>query len=160
MDMRQGAERADRILDGTLKAIVPPVRWVHGTSISGLCSGSSTTGQVTRQRTVLTIISPERRGNFFGLVERHWKSSGYHITGNDPGKTFPSLYATAPGEYRMSLQIGDKGQAFFDVTTPCLDKASVPDPASDQEAPRLQDGEIPYPNHTSDFWSAKKPLPS
>ncbi|MFF0132552.1 hypothetical protein ACFYTG_43810 [Streptomyces mirabilis] len=32
---------------------------------------------VDRERSVMTIVSTERRDNFLGMLERHWKSKGY-----------------------------------------------------------------------------------
>ncbi|KNB49390.1 LppA family lipoprotein [Streptomyces caatingaensis] len=158
MDMRQAAEHADRILDDTFAAIVPPVRWTHDETISGGCPGSPGLGDVSRHRTVMTIISEQRRGNFLGLVERHWKKKGYTITGTNPDKEFPALFASAPGDYRMELVFGAKGQAFFSVATPCFAKSEVPEPKSTPNGPNYAGKEVPYPDQKSDFWSSTEPL--
>ncbi|GHC65585.1 hypothetical protein [Streptomyces cinnamoneus] len=157
MDMRQGADRADRILDETLTAIDPSIKWTHGESTQGGCGGS-TSGSVTRRRAVMTIISEERRGSFLGVVERHWRKSGYSITGASAHKENPAIFASTPDDFRMSLEFGDKGQAFFDLVTPCLEKSDVSPPKTEPNGPNYAGSDIPYPDQRSDFWSAKAPV--
>lgn len=54
MDMQEAAERADGMLDAVLKKIDPKVQWAHGPTTKGSCD-------VTRRRTVMTIVSADRR---------------------------------------------------------------------------------------------------
>ncbi|MEV8476580.1 hypothetical protein [Streptomyces sp. NPDC051173] len=159
MNMQQGAEFSDKVLDETLAAVAPPVKWTHGETTDGSCRGSNT-GSITRRRAVMTLISEQRRGNFLGVVERYWKSRGYEITDTAADKEFPAIFASAPGDFRMSLEFGDKGQAFFDVTTPCLQESEVSPPKSETNGPNYAGSEIPYPDQRSDFWSAGTPMPS
>ncbi|MFH8726672.1 hypothetical protein [Streptomyces termitum] len=153
MDMREAAARADAMLDGTLGAIVPPVQWDHDTTTSGSCT-------VTRRRTVTTVISEQRRGSFLGVVERFWKQSGYEITGVNPDREMPALFARSPEGFVTTVEIGYKGQAFFDVTTPCVEKSEIAEPATGPNGPSYSLGEIPTPNVHSDFWSATTPAPA
>ncbi|MFE5599423.1 hypothetical protein ACFQ8O_09560 [Streptomyces coelicoflavus] len=65
MTMRETAEHAVEILDSPFDAIKPAAHWTHGESTEGDC-------EVSRRRAVMTVISsPQRRGNFVGVVERH-----------------------------------------------------------------------------------------
>ncbi|MER7624009.1 hypothetical protein [Streptomyces sp. NPDC126503] len=153
MNMQDAAERADAMLDATLRAIVPEVQWDHDTWTSGSCT-------VTRRRTVTTIISEERRGNFLGVIERFWKKSGYEITSVNPSKDMPGIFARTSDHFQLTVEVGYKGQAFFDVVTPCVGKSDVAEPASRPNGPAHPPGHIPTPNVRSDFWSATTPAPS
>ncbi|MFD9280834.1 hypothetical protein ACFWD7_26610 [Streptomyces mirabilis] len=64
MNMQEAAEQADSILDKTFSAIKPAAQWTHAHSTPGDCF-------VDRERSVMTIISTERRGSFLGVLERH-----------------------------------------------------------------------------------------
>ncbi|MGW2084867.1 hypothetical protein [Streptomyces sp. NPDC001880] len=75
MDMRQAGRRAERVLDGTLAAIRPPVEWAYGAPAEAACSTSlnepTGTTTVTRSRNILTVASEQRRDNPLGLVQRY-----------------------------------------------------------------------------------------
>ncbi|MFD0393540.1 hypothetical protein ACFQ3Z_17920 [Streptomyces nogalater] len=81
------------MLDAMVKVIHPPVEAAPGPSSEAICpdfkNDSTGTGQVTRRRYVMTIISSERRGNFLGVVERYWKKLGYTITSVRDHKEMP-----------------------------------------------------------------------
>ncbi|MET9345231.1 hypothetical protein [Streptomyces termitum] len=151
MDMQAAADRADAMLDTTLKAVTPEIRWTHHTWTSGSCT-------VTRRRKVMTIISEERMGNFLGVIERHWKKNGYRITGVNPDREMPALFARTSDGFQIDLSVGYKGQAVFTVTTPCVEKSDVAEPATVPNGPPYSYGEIPTPNVRSAFWSATTPL--
>ncbi|MEU1231192.1 hypothetical protein [Streptomyces sp. NPDC005828] len=152
LNMQQAAERADAMLYATVGAIKPEVEWVHSTTTSGSCD-------VTRYWTVMTVISEQRRGNFLGVVDRFWQASGYKITATHASKERPRLYAVSPDGFGISLVFGYKGQAFFEVTTPCVDESKVAVPTKVANG-RTYDGDIPTPNVRSDFWSATTPAPA
>ncbi|MFI7288140.1 hypothetical protein ACIBRY_16050 [Streptomyces anulatus] len=148
MDMQAAAVRSDVILDAVFQEIRPEVRWTHGFTSVGMC-------EVTRRRVVMTEISAERRGNFLGVVERFWRKSGYRMVAVNNDAEFPAIYARTGDEFRMSLRIGGKGQAFFQVDTPCVQESEVADSTSRATAPLYEGVElIPRPNIHSDFWSA------
>ncbi|MFD3917733.1 hypothetical protein [Streptomyces sp. NPDC058595] len=153
MDMQDAAERADGMLSATFDAIEPEVQWAHGQTSSGNC-------EVTRRRTVLTIISEQRRGNFLGMVERFWKKAGYEIYSVNPSKDYPAIFARASDGFAISLLIGDKGQAFFEVDTPCVEESKVAAPTAAPNGPAYEGVEVPRPNVRSDFWSAETPVAS
>lgn len=152
MNMQEAAEKADAILDGTLGAVVPEVQWTHDTWTSGSCT-------VTRNRTVMTVISQQRRGNFLGVIERFWKKSGYEITGVNNSE-MPAVFARTSDGFMMSVELAYKGQAFLDVTTPCVEESDVADPTSRPNGAAYPLGQIPTPNVRSDFWSATTPAPA
>ncbi|WP_219852920.1 hypothetical protein, partial [Streptomyces solincola] len=121
MNMQQAAQRADELLDATMGAIVPPVVWTHHITTMTSCS-------VKRRRKVLTIIAPERLGSFLGVVQRHWQSSGHRITSVNRSRDMPAIFARSPDGFQLALSVGYKGQASFEVATPCVAKSSVAAP--------------------------------
>ncbi|MEU0099105.1 hypothetical protein [Streptomyces sp. NPDC006267] len=151
MDMRNAAERADEMLDSVLAEVKPRVRWVHGPTTSGTCT-------VTRRRTVMTIISVQRRGSFLGVVDRFWRKSGYRMTSINNDVEFPAIYAKTEDGFQVGLTVADKGQAHFTVNSPCVRRSEVADSTSPATA-FLDPGAqlIPRPNIHSDFWSAGDP---
>ncbi|WP_019889650.1 hypothetical protein [Streptomyces purpureus] len=153
MNMQEAAVRADAMLDATLSAVVPGVQWDHDTTTSGSCT-------VTRRRTVTTIISEQRRGNFLGVIERFWKKSGYEITGVNRDREMPAVFARTSDGFKLTVEFGYKGQAFFDVDTPCVNESDVAEPTTKPNGPAYPLGQIPTPNVHSDFWSATTPAPA
>ncbi|MFE9728086.1 hypothetical protein ACFYQ5_32105 [Streptomyces sp. NPDC005794] len=150
MNMQEAAEHSDAMLDGALAAIDPGVQWAHDQNSTGSCD-------VTRRRTVLTIISDQRRGSFLGVVERSWKKSGYDIYSVRKDKEFPAFFAKSSEGFGISLVIADQGQARFEVNSPCVEKSQVAEPTAKPNGPAYEGVEIPRPNVHSDFWSAENP---
>jgi hypothetical protein len=153
MDMQGAAERADAVLDATIKAVVPEIQWAHHVTTVGSCD-------VSRRREVMTIISEQRRGNFLGVIERFWKESGYKITTVRQSKERPAIFAQSPDGFVISLVFGHQGQATFEVATPCVQKSEVSDPKTKPNGPEYPLGEIPVPNVRSEFWSAEAAVPT
>ncbi|GAA3390583.1 hypothetical protein [Streptomyces roseoviridis] len=152
MNMQQAAERADAMLDATFEAIVPRVHWAHDTTTTHTCD-------VIRRRTVTTVVSEQRRGSFLGVVQRHWEKSGYKIKSVRQDQEMPAIYAVSPEGFQIRILFGYKGQAFFQVATPCVTKSPVTDPTTPANGPAYPLGRIPAPNIRSAFWSAPAPLP-
>ncbi|MEU5364696.1 hypothetical protein ABZ354_14610 [Streptomyces sp. NPDC005925] len=151
--MQEAAERADEILDKTFAAIKPAVHWTHGETTTGSCD-------VSRRRAVMTMISPERRGSFLGVVERHWKAEGYRRLGVNRSAKGPATYFETPDQFRVRLLVGGNGQAFFEVATPCVATSPVSPPTADTVGPNYAGGPIPDPDIRSDFWSKPHPISS
>ncbi|WP_030590679.1 hypothetical protein [Streptomyces anulatus] len=151
MDMQDAAERADEMLDSVLAEIEPSVRWVHGPTTMGSCT-------VTRRRTVMTIVSPQRRGSFLGVVDRFWQKSGYRVTAINSHVDAPAIFVRTQNGFQVSLTVADKGQAHFTVDSPCVRRSEVADSTSRATAFLDPEAElIPRPNIHSDFWSAGAP---
>ncbi|WP_392676253.1 hypothetical protein [Streptomyces sp. LN785] len=148
MDMQGAAEYADGVLDAVLSEIEPRVQWTHGPTTTGSCD-------VTRRRTVMTIVSAERRGSFLGLVDRFWKKSGYRIKAINNDADFPAIFAQTKDGFGVNLIIGGSGQAFFEVDSPCVQKSAVAESTTQPNGPSYEGADlIPRPNVHSDFWSA------
>ncbi|MET4672828.1 MULTISPECIES: hypothetical protein [Streptomyces] len=151
MDMQNAAERADEMLDSVLVEIEPSLRWVHGPTTTGSCT-------VTRRRTVMTVVSAQRRGSLLGVVDRFWRKSGYRVTAINSHVDAPAIYVKTPDGFQVSLTVADEGQVHFDVDSPCVRRSEVADSTSQATAPLDPEAEvIPRPNIHSDFWSAHTP---
>ncbi|MFJ3823144.1 hypothetical protein [Streptomyces nodosus] len=149
--MQEAADRADAILDATFKAIKPTVRWTPTYIVPAEC-------YVDRDRTVMTIISEQRRAAFLGVVERFWKSEGYKLI-DVSANGLAANFRTEDG-FQLQVLIGAHGQAHFSVTTPCVEKSDVSAPSSPPAGPDHAQQQAPAPNVHSDFWSSEEPLPS
>ncbi|MGX4688768.1 hypothetical protein [Streptomyces sp. JNUCC 63] len=151
MNMQEAADRADAILDGTFAAIKPSVQWTPTYTVPAEC-------YVDRDRTVMTIISKQRRGAFLGVVERYWKSKGYELV-DVSANGLAANFKTEDG-FQLQVLIGAHGQAHFSVTTPCVEKSEVSAPSGPPAGPDYSQQEVPVPNVHSDFWSSNDPIPS
>jgi hypothetical protein len=149
MNMQEAADKADVILDRTFAAIKPPVQWTHRYSMPGDC-------YVDRDRSVMTIISAERRGSFLGVLERHWKSKGYKLVATSPNGLV-AHFKTQDG-FQLEVLIGPNGQAHLSVTTPCVEESEVAPPTSKPNGPDYSKQELPKPNVRSTFWSSDTPV--
>ncbi|MCM2412722.1 hypothetical protein [Streptomyces sp. RKAG290] len=148
MDMQGAARRADGILNSVMGAIHPEVQWAHGPTTTGSCD-------VTRRRMVMTVVSEERRGNFLGLVDRFWRDSDYRIKAVNRDVEFPAIYAQTSDGFGVSLSVGGKGQAFFEVDSPCVEESEVAESTTPPNGPSYEGVyPLPRPNVHSDFWSA------
>ncbi|WP_371795844.1 hypothetical protein [Streptomyces sp. NBC_01718] len=148
MNMQEAADHADGILDAVLKELQPEVQWAHGPTTSGSCD-------VTRRRTVMTIVSAERRGSFLGVVDRFWRKSGYRIKAINKDVDVPAIFAQTKDGFGVTLSIGGKGQAFFEVDSPCVEESEVAESTTPPNGPAYEDVyPLPRPNVHSDFWSA------
>ncbi|WP_406196888.1 hypothetical protein OG920_18580 [Streptomyces europaeiscabiei] len=149
MNMQEAADRADVILDETFSAIKPTVQWTHTYAAPGNCS-------VDRNRTVMTIISAERRAAFLGVVERYWKSERYELLSVSENG-LAANFKTEDG-FQLQILVGTNGQAHFSVTTPCVEKSNVLPPSTKPNGPDYSKQEVPGPNVRSKFWSAEAPI--
>ncbi|MER5279659.1 hypothetical protein ABT025_28540 [Streptomyces sp. NPDC002809] len=148
MDMQEAAERADGMLDAVLKKIDPEVQWAHGPTTKGSCD-------VTRRRTVMTIVSADRRVTFLDQVEKFWRTSDYRIKAKNDDAVFPAVYAVTKDGFGISVSVRAKGQVFLEADTPCVKESKVADSASKPNGPDYQGVyPLPSPNVRSDYWSA------
>ncbi|KOG59481.1 hypothetical protein [Streptomyces varsoviensis] len=165
MDMQEAGERAEVILDDTFQGIKPPVKWVYFTPNEIACSDSlnlpTGTTTVKRSRGVTTKISAERRGSFLGVVQRHWEQQGYRIVQVDTNKDMPGIEARTKDGFTVSLGVGDIGNVYFNVASPCAKDSDLTFPKGTPGKPGGPTGKVDLnPRDESDFWSSKAPLKS
>ncbi|MEV8456401.1 hypothetical protein AB0467_23645 [Streptomyces sp. NPDC052095] len=147
MDMQEAADRADGMLDDVLKKIDPEVQWAHGPTTKGSCD-------VTRRRTVMTIVSADRRQAFLDQVEQAWRASDFRIRAKNKDTEFPAVYAVTKDGFGISVSVRAKGQVFFEADTPCVKESKVAESASKPNGPAYKDVyPLPSPNVRSDHWS-------
>lgn len=147
MNLQEAADRADSILDNTFAAIKPSVEWTHNQTMAGECT-------TDRSRSVMTIISPDKQGEFMKLVEDHWKDNGFkHRATSKDGEL---VHYLTPDGFQLSLKFGWKNQAHFEVTTPCVQESPVDLPTSKYESLDYYGKQRPAPNQKSDYWSSDK----
>ncbi|MFE2034478.1 hypothetical protein ACFXBB_14715 [Streptomyces scopuliridis] len=164
ISLQEAAEKADAIMLNTMTSVLPTLNWVHDASTASGCGDytidGKQTGAVTRRAAVMTIVSETRRGSLLGVVERYWKEQGYTITSVDSDKKFPAIDARTAENFQVSVAVGDKGQFFFDVVTPCFVESEVSRPKTKANGTPFEGPKVPDPSVHSDFWSASTPIPS
>ncbi|WP_405830354.1 hypothetical protein [Streptomyces sp. NBC_01176] len=164
MNMQEAAERADGMVFDTLSSVDPSLHWTHDTSSSGDCTDfnndSHGYGSVIRNAVVMTDVSEVRRGALLGVIERRWKSKGYKITNVDSDQEFPAIDAAIGDGFSASLLVGEKGQFYLRVQTPCVEKSEVSAPGRKGNGRDYYGHEIPRPNVHDSFWSSTHPLAS
>ncbi|MFB7404857.1 hypothetical protein ACFCZR_32200 [Streptomyces rubiginosohelvolus] len=147
MDMQEAAEESDAMLDAVLKGIDPDVQWAHGPTTTRACG-------VTRRRTVMTIVSPERRQTFLDRAETFWRKNDYRIKAVNKDEKFPAVYAVTRSGFGVSVSFRGKGQAFLEADSPCVKESKVAAPTTEPNGPAYEDVyPLPRPNVRSDFWS-------
>ncbi|WP_234386634.1 hypothetical protein [Streptomyces sp. ERV7] len=157
MNMQQAGEGSETILDGTLAAIRPPVKWAYGAPMRQACTTdlNEPTGRttVTRSRNILTIVSPQRRGSLLGVVQRHWEREGFKVTSVRDG-SMPWVRASRPDGFSVSLQVGSVGNVFISASFGCAEDAPMTYPKGTPGQPGGPRGEELRPSERSEFWSA------
>ncbi|MBK3558450.1 hypothetical protein JHN55_18320 [Streptomyces sp. MBT56] len=149
VDMQEAAEQSDAMLDAVLKGIDPDVQWAHGPTTTRACG-------VTRRRTVMTVVSAERRQTFLDRAENFWRKNGYRIKAVNKDEKFPAVYAVTRSGFGVSVSFRGKGQAFLEADSPCVKESKVADPTTEPNGPAYKDVyPLPRPNVRSDFWSGK-----
>ncbi|MFF1835337.1 hypothetical protein ACFVXE_14170 [Streptomyces sp. NPDC058231] len=147
MDMQQAAERSDGMLDAVLKAIEPEVQWAHGPTTTGTCD-------VTRRRTVMTVVAASRRKDFLDRAEKFWRANDYRIKAINNDEVFPAVYARTADGFGISVSFRGEGQAFFESDSPCVKESKVADSTSEPNGPAYEGVyPLPRPNVRSDYWS-------
>ncbi|MFJ9829123.1 hypothetical protein ACIRSU_32825 [Streptomyces sp. NPDC101160] len=164
ISLQEAAEKADAIMFDTVSSVRPELNWVHDAATESGCDGytidGKATAQATRRAVVMTVVSEARRGSLLGVVERYWESRGFEITDTNPSREFPAVFARTPEDFRMSVVVGEKGQFYFDIVTPCFIASKVQDPKTKANGTPFEGSVVPLPSVRSPFWSSDTPLPS
>ncbi|MFD8618941.1 hypothetical protein [Streptomyces sp. NPDC059513] len=147
MDMQEAAERSDAMLDAVLEAVDPDLQWAHGPTTTRACG-------VTRRRTVMTVVSADRRQTFLDRAEAFWRKSEYRIKAVNKDEVFPAVYAVTEAGFGVSVSFRGKGQAFLEADSPCVKESKVAPPTAEPNGPAYEGVyPLPRPNVRSGFWS-------
>lgn len=129
MDMQQAGQRSEAVLDGTLAAIRPAVKWAYGAPVESACSTGlnepTGTTTVTRSRNILTVVSEQRRGNLLGLVQRHWEGQGFRVVSVNTDKDMPRIEAKGPDGVTVSLEVGSIGNVSLNAGLSCAENSAM-----------------------------------
>ncbi|MFD7491355.1 hypothetical protein ACFV8T_02900 [Streptomyces sp. NPDC059832] len=162
MDMQQAGQRSETILDGTLAAIRPPVKWAYGAPVEAACSTGlnepTGTTTVTRSRNILTVVSEQRRGNLLGLVQRYWERQGFRIVDVNSDKDMPRIRARDAEGFTVSLDVGSIGNVSVSAGLSCAVNSAMTYPTGTPGHPGGPKAEELRPRERSDFWSSSEPF--
>ncbi|MFI6444928.1 hypothetical protein [Kitasatospora sp. NPDC050543] len=165
LDQAGAAERCEALLQHTLEAVRPELVWRHGVPSSGARlaapgtpAGADLGWYVSRNRNVMTIVSPARRGALLGVVERHWRRFGCTITSVNADPVLPAIYAVTAGGFRLALDFGTAGNAYFTAASPAVARSAYleypPGTPGSPEHPGSVEDMAPLPYVRCPFWSA------
>ncbi|MEV0913930.1 hypothetical protein AB0I93_06605 [Streptomyces sp. NPDC049967] len=161
MDMQQAGQRSEAILNGTMAAIHPSVKWARGTPAESPCSTglNRPTGTTTvfRSRNILTVVSKERRGELLEQVRRYWEQQGVRDFDIDSDKDMPGIRATTADEFTVMLQVGSIGNVFVRAGAGCAEDSDMTYPAGTPGQSGGPKKEELTPRKHSDFWSSGGP---
>ncbi|WP_371629367.1 hypothetical protein OG892_14455 [Streptomyces sp. NBC_00341] len=161
IDMQQAGQRAEVILDGTMAAIHPSVKWVHGTPAESACSTglNRPTGTTTvfRSRNILTVVSKERRGELLEQVRRYWKQQGARDFSVFSDKDVPRIRARTTDGLAVILQVGSIGNVSVEAGLSCVEDSAMTYPTGTPGQPGGSKKEELMPREHSDFWSSGGP---
>ncbi|MFI6447351.1 hypothetical protein [Kitasatospora sp. NPDC050543] len=129
MEASTARDEFKALLDDTLQAITPSVKWRdNGVNVEPEQTFDNKDRDVATakmSRHVLTRFSPEKVGSLLGVVERRWKERGYKVEFVNPNA--PSMQVTTSKGYRLTLTVGggdERKVASFDVS---VDNVKVTD---------------------------------
>ncbi|MFJ4851861.1 hypothetical protein [Streptomyces sp. NPDC088730] len=161
MDMQQAGQRAEVILDGTMAAIHPSVKWVHGTTSETACSTglNRPTGTTTvfRSRNILTVVSKERRGELLEQVRRYWEQQGARDFSVFSDRDVPRLRARTADGFAVILQVGSIGNVFVEAGVSCVEDSAMTYPPGTPGQPGGPNKAELTPREQSEFWSSGDP---
>lgn len=162
MDMQQAGQRSEAILDGTLAAIRPPVKWAYGAPAEAACSTGlnepTDTTTVTRSRNILTVVSEQRRGNLLGLVQRYWERQGFRVVSVNSDKDMPRIRARDADGFIVSLEVGSVGNVSVSAGLSCAENSAMTYPTGTPGHPGGPKAEELRPREHSAFWSSSESL--
>ncbi|NEC69069.1 hypothetical protein G3I41_31470 [Streptomyces sp. SID9727] len=158
MDMQQAGERAEEILDGTMGAIQPSVEWARGLTGETACDAgfSEPTGttSITRSRNVLTVVSRQRRGELFEMIQRYWERQGFQDFDVDSAEDMPRTRAKSPDGLVVILSAGDIGNVSVTAGFACAKDSPMTYPKGTPSRPGGPTKSERIPHEHSSYWSA------
>ncbi|MYQ76719.1 hypothetical protein GTW64_06345 [Streptomyces sp. SID4923] len=161
MDMQQAGERAEEILDGTVAAIQPPVKWERDNPSQLACDNGLNrpigATSVYRGRTILTVVSARRRGELLEMVRRYWKQQGFGDFEIDSDSHMPQIRATSADGLVAILDVGDIGNVYFTAGFSCAKDSEMTYPSDTPGLPWGVTKTDGLPRKYSAHWSETAP---
>ncbi|NEC69070.1 hypothetical protein [Streptomyces sp. SID9727] len=158
MDMQQAGQRAEEILDATMAAIQPPVKWVRGATMESTCSTglNEPTGTTTvmRGRNILTVISKHRRGELLAMIQQYWERQGFRDFDVHHDEKMPQIRATAADGLTVLLNVGNIGNVYIDAGYGCARDSEMTYPKGTPGQPGGPEEPERIPREHSSYWSA------
>ncbi|MGW1180908.1 hypothetical protein ACWD7Y_19745 [Streptomyces drozdowiczii] len=157
MDMQQAGQRAEEILDDTMEAIQPPVKWVRGVAMESPCSTDlnepTGTTSVVRSRNILTVVSERRREELLKTVQGHWEKRGAGDFVIRSGEKRPQIRATTADGLTVTLYVGNAGNVYIRVGFGCAQDSAVTYPEGTPGHPGGPEEPERIPHEHSPYWS-------
>jgi hypothetical protein len=158
MDAQNASRRIDALLNKTLTAVHPRLKWRDGPAeiTQHMDSLNEPTGAVTvsRARYVRNKVSKEKLQKLFAAVETSWKNAGYGI--ENVNRREPSCTGRTPDDLRISFSVGGNGNVYFgasaDAKDPQISGDVLPGEEGD-EFPEGQSGPEIAPDVDDPYWS-------
>lgn len=158
MDMQRAGERAEEILDGTMAAIQPSVKWARGLTGETACSTGfnepTGTTSITRSRNILTVISRQRRAELFELIRRYWDRQGFRDFDIDSGEKMPQTWAKSADGLVVILSAGSTGNISVTAGFACATDSPMSYPKGTPSHPGGPVKSERIPHEHSSYWSA------
>ncbi|MFB7905346.1 MULTISPECIES: hypothetical protein [unclassified Kitasatospora] len=144
VDQLDAGERCEELLRETVEGLRPVPVWQEAVPRAGVRlaapgrRGAEVLWYVTRGRDLLTVVSPGRRAELAGAVERQWRRRGWTITSLNAGRDRPGVAATTREGSQLVLCFGEFGEIRVTASqlgvarserVPELPGAGEPDPA-------------------------------
>ncbi|MDH6109778.1 hypothetical protein P3T36_005421 [Kitasatospora sp. MAP12-15] len=101
MTPEQAVQKLNALLDDSMSAVKPPLRYWDAWPTSTEQDGYAV---ATRYRYVMTRVSRAKFGALLGLLERSWLAKGYRITSVNPHQ--PAMFAVTPDGSAVGIAIG------------------------------------------------------
>ncbi|MFE4024382.1 hypothetical protein ACFXPZ_44630 [Streptomyces sp. NPDC059101] len=112
INVKQAVKKIDSLLDGTFKAINPPLKWRDGPARMSEIKNSFTntaTGEVRvyRRRYVRTELSKARLTKLLTVIIEHWKKEGFNISSANSRE--PSISGKSSDGHAVGVSVGGFG---------------------------------------------------
>ncbi|MFB8212462.1 hypothetical protein [Streptomyces sp. NPDC056010] len=157
MDMKQAGQRAEEILDDTMEAIQPSVKWVRGVAMVSPCSTNlnepTGTTTVVRSRNILTVVSERRRDELLKMVQRHWKKRGATDFDVHSDEKMPRIRAKTADGLTVTLDVGYAGNVYIRAAFGCAQDSAMTYPKGTPGQPGGPDEPERIPREHSSYWS-------
>ncbi|GAB7032388.1 hypothetical protein JCM4914_38490 [Streptomyces platensis subsp. malvinus] len=159
LNVDQAVKRVDSVLDDTLHAVRPRMKWRDGPAHMSERRNSFTNmsnGEVSvyRDRYVRTKISKPKLKELLTVVYKHWAKVGFKLRDSNPRE--PSISATAADGRIVTLKVGGAGEVYIGASVGALSDGPSGDILG-EEGDKFPEAPSGGPDYTPDvrdpYWS-------